>query len=80
MLPPDVLMEATRWSRDADLMLAIGSSLVVSPAADLPRMAKERGAKLVIVNRDPTPLDSIADAILRGSIGQALMMLEEYVD
>ncbi len=44
MLPPDVLMEATRWSREADLMLAIGSSLVVTPAADLPRIAKERGA------------------------------------
>jgi NAD-dependent deacetylase len=72
MLPPDVLMEATRWSRDADLMLAIGSSLVVTPAADLPRMAKERGGRLVIINRDPTPLDPIADIVLRGSIGEVL--------
>jgi NAD-dependent deacetylase len=72
MLPPDVLMEATRWSREADLMLAIGSSLVVTPAADLPRIARERGARLVIINRDPTPLDSIADTALRGSIGETL--------
>jgi NAD-dependent deacetylase len=76
MLPTDVLMEATRWSRDADLMLAIGSSLVVTPAADLPRIAKERGTKLVIINRDPTPLDAVSDAIIRDPIGEALTALE----
>jgi NAD-dependent deacetylase len=67
-LRPDVLMEATRWSREADLLLAIGSSLVVTPAADLPRIAKERGARLVIINRDPTPLDTVADIVLNSSI------------
>jgi NAD-dependent deacetylase len=71
-LPADVFMEAARWSRSADLFLAIGSSLVVTPAADLPQLAKERGARLVIINRDPTPLDCLADATLRGSIGDAL--------
>ena len=75
-LPPDVHLEATLWSRDADLMLAIGSSLVVTPAADLPRLAKERGAKLVIINRDPTPLDSIADAVLCGAIGELLSAID----
>lgn len=70
-------MEATRWSRDADLMLAIGSSLVVTPAADLPRVAKERGAKLVIINRDPTPLGAIADAVCSGPIGEVLRMIDE---
>jgi NAD-dependent deacetylase len=77
VLPPDVHMEATRWSRDADLMLAIGSSLVVTPAADLPRIAKDRGARLVIINRDPTPLDPIADATLRGSIGELLTNIND---
>jgi NAD-dependent deacetylase len=76
MLPPDVLMEATRWSRETDLMLAIGSSLVVTPAADLPRIAKDRGARLVIINRDATPLDPIADATIRGSIGEVLTAIE----
>jgi NAD-dependent deacetylase len=71
-LPPDVLMKAGGWSREADLMLAVGSSLVVTPAASLPRTAKEHGARLVIINRDPTPLDAFADAILRGSIGETL--------
>jgi NAD-dependent deacetylase len=76
ILPPDVLMEATRWSREADLMLAIGSSLVVTPAADLPRIAKERAARLVIINRDATPLDSLADATLGGSIGEILTAID----
>jgi NAD-dependent deacetylase len=79
MLPPDVLMEATRWARDADLLLAIGSSLVVTPAADLPRVAKERGARLVIINREETPLDAIADATLRGSIGEILTAIANEV-
>jgi NAD-dependent deacetylase len=77
MLPPDVLMEATRWSREADVMLAIGSSLIVTPAADLPRIAKDRGARLVIINRDPTPLDPIADATIRGSIGEVLTAIDD---
>jgi NAD-dependent deacetylase len=76
MLPADVLMQATRWSRGADLMLAIGSSLVVTPAADLPRVAKSAGSRLVIINRDPTPLDSIADTVFRGSIGDVLAAIE----
>jgi NAD-dependent deacetylase len=76
MLPANVLLEATRWAREADLMLAIGSSLVVTPAADLPRIAKSANARLVIVNRDPTPLDAIADSILRGSIGEVLSAID----
>jgi NAD-dependent deacetylase len=76
MLPADVLMQATRWARETDLMLAIGSSLVVTPAADLPRIAKAAGARLVIINRDLTPLDGIADATLRSSIGDVLSEIE----
>jgi NAD-dependent deacetylase len=77
MLPPDVLMEATRWSREADLVLAIGSSLVVTPAADLPRIAKARGARLLVINRDPTPLDPLADAVLRDPIGDSLTIIDQ---
>ena len=65
-----------RRARDAtmacDLFLAIGSSLVVYPAAAFPAAAKDNGARLVIVNRDPTPLDSAADLVLRGDIGEVL--------
>src|SRR4051812_31772261 len=76
MLPADVLMDANRWSHDADLMLAIGSSLVVTPAADLPRRAKAHGARLVIINRDPTPLNPLADAIFTSSIGDVLKAID----
>lgn len=71
-LPPDVLHEAFALSRRADLFLAIGSSLVVEPAASLPRAAKESGARLVIITREPTPLDSLADLVLHQPIGQTL--------
>ena len=55
-----------------DLFLAIGSSLVVYPAAGFPTMAKQNGAKLAIINRDPTELDQIADLVLNLEIGPAL--------
>jgi NAD-dependent deacetylase len=71
-LPADVLLQATRWVRACDLLLAIGSSLVVQPAADLPRLAKARGARVVIVNREATEQDATADAVLRTPIGAAL--------
>lgn len=71
-LPPDVLREAFILSKRCDLFLAIGSSLVVHPAAMLPEVAKQHGAKLVILNRDETPLDYLADANVREPIGQAL--------
>lgn len=79
MLPPTVLMDAMQWARKCDLMLAIGSSLVVTPAADIPRVAKEHGARLVIINRDRTPLDRYSDAVIRGSIGEVLSEIENRV-
>lgn len=79
-LPPDVLDEASSWAIECELFLAIGSSLVVHPAAGLPILAKESGARLVIVNRDETPLDGIADAVIRGSIGEALRQVDEVFE
>ena len=55
-----------------DLFLAVGSSLVVYPAAGFPAMAKHNGARLVILNRDPTGLDDIADLVLNREIGPTL--------
>jgi NAD-dependent deacetylase len=78
-LPPAVLQEAFAMSRRAALFLAIGSSLVVEPAASLPRAAKESGAKLVIINRDPTPLDPIADVVVREPIGEALTAIDALI-
>ena len=55
-----------------DLFLAIGSSLVVWPAAGFPLMAKRNGARLVIINREPTEFDDIADLVVRQDIGTVL--------
>ncbi len=71
-LPPEVTQAAFQLARDADLLLAIGSSLVVEPAASIPRTAKRYGARLVIINRDPTPQDADADLVINASIGETL--------
>lgn len=68
--------EAMRRARDAtvscDLFLALGSSLIVYPAAAFPQLAAQNGAGLVLVNRESTPLDSIASLMIRGDIGDVL--------
>ena len=79
-LQPEILDEATSLSRSADVMLAIGSSLVVEPAASLPRIAQAEGARLVILNRDETPLDHLADQVIRQSIGEALQEINTILD
>lgn len=68
-----VLAQAVEWARHCDLMLVLGSTLVVEPAASLPRIAKDKGAKLVIVTRSETPLDDIADLKISDSIGDVLI-------
>jgi NAD-dependent deacetylase len=78
-LSPEVLQEAIDWSRAANLFLAMGSSLVVEPAAGLPRIAKQHGCKLVIINWDATPLDPLADLIIRASIGETFSSIEDYL-
>ena len=64
---------AAEMCADCDVLVVVGSSLVVQPAATLPVIAKRRGADLVIVNREPTPLDAHADVIVRGEIGHAFV-------
>jgi NAD-dependent deacetylase len=69
------LRRATRAASDCDLMLAIGSSLGVFPAAGLVPIAREHGAALVIVNAEETGFDSMADAVVRVPIGEAIPAL-----
>lgn len=71
-LDPDVLHAASTAARTCDLFLAVGSSLLVMPAAGLCRVATRAGARLVIVNAEPTPYDDEADAVIRTPIGDAL--------
>lgn len=71
-MPEDEMQRATELSQACDLFIAIGSSLVVWPAAGFPMMAKNAGARLVIINREPTEQDDIADLVIRHDIGEAL--------
>ena len=76
-LSPSILRESSQWAGASDLMIVLGSSLVVEPAASLPRIAKERGARLVIINRDATPLDSLADVVIHAPLGETMAALRE---
>ena len=71
-MPEDAMRRATELAQQCDLFLAIGSSLVVWPAAGFPLMAKNNGAKLVIINKEPTEQDDIADLVIRYDIGETL--------
>ncbi len=71
-MPQDKMIRAQQLALEAELFLVIGSSLVVYPAATLPVIAKRQEATLIIVNREPTELDAIADLVVRAEIGAAL--------
>jgi NAD-dependent deacetylase len=79
-LPSDVLEEAHHWSLQADVFLVIGSSLVVYPAAALPGVAKQSGAKLAIVNRETTDQDDLFDAVINEDAGPTLKAIAERVE
>jgi NAD-dependent deacetylase len=71
-MPEDAMMQASELAQHCDLFIAIGSSLVVWPAAGFPMMAKNAGARLVIINREPTEQDEIADLVIPFDIGETL--------
>ncbi|QKW11264.1 NAD-dependent deacetylase [Streptomyces sp. NA04227] len=74
-LDPDVLAEAVAVTRACEVFLAVGTSLQVQPAAGLAGLAADHGARLVIVNAEPTPYDELADEVVREPIGTALPRL-----
>jgi len=75
-MPEAAMQDARAATLAADLFLALGSSLQVYPAAGFPILAKQNGAKLVIINREPTPLDELADLVIHGEIGEVMAGLE----
>jgi NAD-dependent deacetylase len=80
-LPDGVLEEAARRSQNCDLLLVIGSTLVVYPAAYIPVYAVESGASLVIINLSPTPMDKQATVVIRASAGETMSrMLKQMID
>jgi NAD-dependent deacetylase len=74
-LIPSVINRAMAAATQGDLLLAVGTSLQVYPVAGAVPLAKEAGARIVIVNAEPTPFDEVADAVLRMPIGEVLPVL-----
>jgi NAD-dependent deacetylase len=74
-LVPEDIARADRAARHCDLMLAIGTKLSVWPVAGVVPVAKEAGARVVILNAESTEMDSLADAVLRGALGEILPRL-----
>ena len=74
-LVPQDLARAEQAARHSDLLLAVGSSLSVYPVAGLVPLARDCGAKIIIINAMPTDMDPVADAVLLGNIGQVLPTL-----
>ena len=75
-MPVEAMRRAQAWSEQADVFIVLGSSLQVQPAASFPVIAKRSGSLLAIVNRDPTPLDEIADFVHHGAIGDFFRRLQ----
>jgi len=71
-MPQAAVQEAFALAREADVMLVVGSSLVVYPAADIPVAAVRSGASLIVINAEPTPLDDLAAVVIRGKSGKVL--------
>ena len=71
-LVPQVIDRAMQVAAQADLLLAVGSTLQVYPVAGVVPLARESGAKLVIVNAQQTQFDDLADAVINGSISEVL--------
>jgi len=78
-LPGAVIQRARSLARESDVFLAIGSSLVVEPAASLPRTAASTGATVGIVNLESTPCDDIADEVYREDVTNTLPRLRKLV-
>jgi len=78
-LPEKVFEEATRRSSRADLFIVIGSTLIVYPAAYMPIYAVDSGAKLVIINLSPTPMDKQADVLIEAKAGETMSKIIQRV-
>jgi NAD-dependent deacetylase len=76
-LPVRALRDAQALATAADVVLIVGSSLQVYPAAGIPRLAREHGAELCIVNAEPTPFDDVAAVVIHGKAGEILPTIAE---
>ena len=72
-MPEEEMITAQKVSIKSDLFICLGSSLAVFPAADLPLLAKETGANLVIINNEPTQMDHLSDLVINRDISEVLL-------
>ncbi|MBZ0305362.1 MAG: NAD-dependent deacylase [Anaerolineae bacterium] len=79
-LPIQQLIASQNAARQADLVIVVGSSLEVAPASDIPILAKRNGAKLIIINLEPTPLDSSADVVIHDDASVVLPAILSYLE
>jgi NAD-dependent deacetylase len=71
-MPVAAVQEAFAFARQADVMLVVGSSLLVYPAADIPLVALRSGAPMIVINAEPTPFDQLAEVVIHGKSGEVL--------
>ena len=71
-MPAAAVAQAFELTRAADLMLVVGSSLVVFPAAEIPLVAARAGVPIVLINAEPTPMDDLAEVVIHGRSGEVL--------
>jgi NAD-dependent deacetylase len=70
-MPETEMLRAQKEAENCDLMIVVGSSLVVYPAATIPLLGKQSGAKLIILNNEATEMDQFADLVINASISES---------
>ena len=79
-MPAAPMQEAFALAAEADVMLVVGSSLVVYPAADVPFVALRSGARMIVINAEPTPFDRLAVVVIHGRSGEVLPEIARLID
>jgi len=79
-MPAAPMQEAFALAAEADVMLVVGSSLVVYPAADVPFVALRSGARMIVINAEPTPFDRLAEVVIHGRSGEVLPEIARLID
>jgi NAD-dependent deacetylase len=79
-MPVAAVQEAFALAGHADVVLVVGSSLVVYPAAEVPLVAVRAGARMIVVNAEPTPFDRLAEVVIHGRSGEVLPQIADLID
>ena len=78
-MPVDAVQSANTLAQNADVMLVVGTSLVVYPAAEIPLVAVRAGAPMIVINAEPTPFDRFAEVVIHGRSGEVLPKIVQLI-